>query len=925
MTADCRRRSVSSRALLLLAMSVFVPVLVVGGTSGDAAATNLRIMPLGDSLTDGYNVPGGYRIALEDALTNSGRPFDFVGGRFNGPVSLADQDHEGHVGFKIAEIDQNVEGWLTSHPADAVLLMIGTNDLKTDDLTTTDDAGAAAERLATLVRSITDHDPGIDVYVSTIPPQGTFFGPARAIAYNALIPGVVSQLQSQGRSVKFVDGASELTTSDLADQLHLTAAGYAKVANAWYEALTTPTPPPPPPSSGGSVVGLDGFGRADSSVLGAAEVGGSWVTSGARIGVVGGRAGWRSGFGEGVALLDVGVADVSVESRVTLSSVAATPGLSFRAVDSKNQLMVSLVRRGTQDRVSLYRVDAGSYKMLSEVSGFGLVLGGSYVLRVDVVGSLVSVFVDGGLVLEHELVGADAVTFGTRTGVGLRTTRSTGGDDGGSRWDDVRIVDLSGGSTTTTTTTTTTTQPTTTTTTTTTLPPTTTTTTTLPPTPPPPPPSSGGSVVGLDGFGRADSSVLGAAEVGGSWVTSGARIGVVGERAGWQSGFGEGVALLDVGVADVSVESRVTLSSVAATPGLSFRAVDSKNQLMVSLVRRGTQDRVSLYRVDAGSYKMLSEVSGFGLVLGGSYVLRVDVVGSLVSVFVDGGLVLEHELVGADAVTFGTRTGVGLRTTRSTGGDDGGSRWDDVRIVDLSGGSTTTTTTTTTTTQPTTTTTTTTTLPPTTTTTTTLPPTPPPPPPSSGGSVVGLDGFGRADSSVLGAAEVGGSWVTSGARIGVVGERAGWQSGFGEGVALLDVGVADVSVESRVTLSSVAATPGLSFRAVDSKNQLMVSLVRRGTQDRVSLYRVDAGSYKMLSEVSGFGLVLGGSYVLRVDVVGSLVSVFVDGGLVLEHELVGADAVTFGTRTGVGLRTTRSTGGDDGGSRWDDVRIVDLT
>jgi hypothetical protein len=59
-------------------------------------------MPLGDSLTDGYNVPGGYRIALEDALTNSGQPFDFVVGRFNGPVSLADQDHEGHVGFKIA-------------------------------------------------------------------------------------------------------------------------------------------------------------------------------------------------------------------------------------------------------------------------------------------------------------------------------------------------------------------------------------------------------------------------------------------------------------------------------------------------------------------------------------------------------------------------------------------------------------------------------------------------------------------------------------------------------------------------------------------------------------------------------------------------------------------------------------------------------
>ncbi len=166
---------------------------------------------------------------------------------------------------------------------------------------------------------------------------------------------------------------------------------------------------------------------------------------GVEFGVVGGGAEWVSGFGEGVALLDVGVADVSVESVVTLSSVRATPGLSFRAVDSSNQLLVSLVRKGSQDRVSLFKVDGGVYGLLSEVSGVGLVLGASYVLRVDVVGSLVRVFVDGGLLLEYSLEGADAVTFGSRTGVGLRTFRSAGGDDGASRWDDVRVVDMSGG------------------------------------------------------------------------------------------------------------------------------------------------------------------------------------------------------------------------------------------------------------------------------------------------------------------------------------------------------------------------------------------------------------------------------------------------------------------------------------------------
>ncbi len=230
MANSCSPRGRRKGAALVLVFSLALVFVGAGGPQGSVSASDIRIMPLGDSLTDGFNIPGGYRIDLEDALTGAGRPFDFVGGQFNGPVSLADPDHEGHVGFTISEIDQSILTWLTANPTDVVLLMIGTNDLKTDDLTTIDDAGAAASRLSALVTTITDHDPAVSVLVSTIPPQGWFFGPDRAAAYNLLIPGVVSELQSQGRSVSFVDGAADLTTADLADQLHLTAEGYSKVA-----------------------------------------------------------------------------------------------------------------------------------------------------------------------------------------------------------------------------------------------------------------------------------------------------------------------------------------------------------------------------------------------------------------------------------------------------------------------------------------------------------------------------------------------------------------------------------------------------------------------------------------------------------------------------------------------------------------------
>ena len=59
----------------------------------------VRVMPLGDSITDGYNVPGGYRINLWQRLAAGRYTVDFVGSGFNGPASLGDHDHEGHSGL----------------------------------------------------------------------------------------------------------------------------------------------------------------------------------------------------------------------------------------------------------------------------------------------------------------------------------------------------------------------------------------------------------------------------------------------------------------------------------------------------------------------------------------------------------------------------------------------------------------------------------------------------------------------------------------------------------------------------------------------------------------------------------------------------------------------------------------------------------
>jgi cellulase/cellobiase CelA1 len=57
--------------------------------------------------------------------------------------------------------------------------------------------------------------------------------------FNAAIPGIVASKDTAGKHVHLVDMYDALTTSDLTDGIHPTAAGYDKMAATWYKALLT--------------------------------------------------------------------------------------------------------------------------------------------------------------------------------------------------------------------------------------------------------------------------------------------------------------------------------------------------------------------------------------------------------------------------------------------------------------------------------------------------------------------------------------------------------------------------------------------------------------------------------------------------------------------------------------------------------------
>ena len=123
-----RRKARWLAPLAALAVAVAMVATPVGPASAESNG-GVRVMPLGDSITEGTQVPGGYRINLWQGFVNGGYTVDFVGSQSNGPASLGDHDHEGHSGWRIDQIDANIVGWLRATTPHTVLLHIGTNDV----------------------------------------------------------------------------------------------------------------------------------------------------------------------------------------------------------------------------------------------------------------------------------------------------------------------------------------------------------------------------------------------------------------------------------------------------------------------------------------------------------------------------------------------------------------------------------------------------------------------------------------------------------------------------------------------------------------------------------------------------------------------------------------------------------------------------
>lgn len=212
----------------------------------EAKVEPLRIMPLGASITDGYQgTKAGYRGPLRGLLDAAGITFQYVGSWTDNPGTMPlpreQQHHEGHSGFVIQSgtsgrdgIYDHFDDWLgpMGSQVDVFLIVIGTNDVDLDY-----ELDTAGDRLAAMVDKLQALQPRAHIILAQLPPIAEPSEDARCVTYNQKIVSLVASRQGKGEAISTVDLHSAVPLNELADKLHPNDAGYAKIAQAFYDGI----------------------------------------------------------------------------------------------------------------------------------------------------------------------------------------------------------------------------------------------------------------------------------------------------------------------------------------------------------------------------------------------------------------------------------------------------------------------------------------------------------------------------------------------------------------------------------------------------------------------------------------------------------------------------------------------------------------
>jgi lysophospholipase L1-like esterase len=226
----------------------------------------IKIMPVGDSITDDCVFNGAWRRYLQPLLDTNGYPFRFVGRYASAPSgSFTQVNHEGFCGAVVAPpgvfsahgystidcyLQKTVADALTSNIPDLVLVLIGANDIGRGR----NPYQVATNDMPTLLNIIFSNAPNANVILAKITTlQNAMTGGLNYGAYstnvpiyNACLQAMVNQQRALGKNVSLADMFSVVDAGTMfnGDHLHPNALGLQAIAQEWFtriQAITITT------------------------------------------------------------------------------------------------------------------------------------------------------------------------------------------------------------------------------------------------------------------------------------------------------------------------------------------------------------------------------------------------------------------------------------------------------------------------------------------------------------------------------------------------------------------------------------------------------------------------------------------------------------------------------------------------------------
>lgn len=201
-----------------------------------------RIMPVGDSITEGGSTFSNWRYGLWEKLYSAGYLIEYVGSR-KSPSRIGELNHEGYGGKNSGFLAATVPGNFKRNPADIVLLHAGHNQFA--------DQKPVPQMLKdteALIEGFRDVNPKVTILLaqpitSSKLPKYSYIPEL----HKELVP-LAKRLDRPGSRVIIVPQGEgfDPVKDTVADQVHPNASGAAKMVDKWFEALVKVMEPASP-------------------------------------------------------------------------------------------------------------------------------------------------------------------------------------------------------------------------------------------------------------------------------------------------------------------------------------------------------------------------------------------------------------------------------------------------------------------------------------------------------------------------------------------------------------------------------------------------------------------------------------------------------------------------------------------------------